>query len=67
MPSIPGLEEWVQKFPDLVRHSRQYRRPEAYTNQTVLIIGASVGHPPELSSSPADNMSRSAGLKYLET
>ncbi|KAF8556436.1 FAD/NAD(P)-binding domain-containing protein [Imleria badia] len=40
MPSIPGLEEWVQRFPDLVRHSRQYRRPEAYANQTVLIVGA---------------------------
>ncbi|KAI9573778.1 hypothetical protein HD554DRAFT_2166551 [Boletus coccyginus] len=42
MPTIPGLEEWVRMFPDLVRHSRQYRRPEAYTNQTVLIVGASV-------------------------
>ncbi|KAF8556439.1 FAD/NAD(P)-binding domain-containing protein [Imleria badia] len=37
MPSIPGLEQWVQRFPDLVRHSRQYRRAEAYANQTVLI------------------------------
>ncbi|KAH0836316.1 hypothetical protein J3R83DRAFT_7865 [Lanmaoa asiatica] len=42
MPSIPGLEQWVQRFPDLLRHSRQYRRPEAYANQTVLIVGASV-------------------------
>ncbi|KAF8556442.1 FAD/NAD(P)-binding domain-containing protein [Imleria badia] len=42
MPSIPGLEEWVQRFPDLVRHARQYRRPEAYANQTVLLVGASV-------------------------
>ncbi|KAF8550557.1 FAD/NAD(P)-binding domain-containing protein [Imleria badia] len=40
MPSIPGLEEWVWRFPDLLRHSRQYRRPETYSNQTVLIIGA---------------------------
>ena len=66
MPSIPGLEEWVQKFPDLVHHSRQYRRPDAYTNQTVLIIGASVGQPPEPSLSPPDKRSRSVGLKYLE-
>ncbi|KAF9229990.1 hypothetical protein BU15DRAFT_69582, partial [Melanogaster broomeanus] len=42
MPSIPGLDGWVRRFPGLVRHSRQYRRPEAYANQTVLIVGASV-------------------------
>ena len=40
MPSIPGLEEWVQKFPGLVHYSKQYRRPEAYANQSVLIVGA---------------------------
>lgn len=44
MPSIPGLDEWVRRFPGLLRHSRQYRRPEAYANQTVLIIGASVSY-----------------------
>ncbi|KAG6374681.1 FAD/NAD(P)-binding domain-containing protein [Boletus reticuloceps] len=42
IPSIPGLEEWVQRFPGLVRHSRQYRRPEVCANQTVLIVGAGV-------------------------
>ncbi|KAF8553186.1 FAD/NAD(P)-binding domain-containing protein [Imleria badia] len=42
IPSIPGLDEWVRRFPGLIRHSRQYRRPEAYGNQTVLIVGASV-------------------------
>ncbi|KAG8221572.1 hypothetical protein J3R82DRAFT_1814 [Butyriboletus roseoflavus] len=42
MPSISGSEEWVRRFPGLVRHSRQYRRPEPYANQTVLIVGASV-------------------------
>ncbi|KAN0088857.1 hypothetical protein V8E55_005914 [Tylopilus felleus] len=41
MPSISGLEEWVRRYPDLIRHSRQYRRPDEYTNQTVLIVGAS--------------------------
>jgi len=41
-------------FPDLVRHSRQYRRPEAYANQTVLIVGASVRHLLELFLSPAN-------------
>ncbi|KAF9233778.1 hypothetical protein BU15DRAFT_53455, partial [Melanogaster broomeanus] len=42
MPSIPGLDHWMRRFPGLVRHSRQYRRPQAYANQTVLIVGASV-------------------------
>ncbi|KAF8127436.1 hypothetical protein EV363DRAFT_1515362 [Boletus edulis] len=42
IPSIPGLEEWVQRFPGLVRHSRQYRRPEVCANHTVLIVGAGV-------------------------
>ncbi|KAF8556446.1 FAD/NAD(P)-binding domain-containing protein [Imleria badia] len=41
IPSIPGLEEWARKFPNIIRHSRQYRRPEAYANQTVLIVGVS--------------------------
>ncbi|KAG9309498.1 hypothetical protein JVU11DRAFT_10469 [Chiua virens] len=42
MPSIPGLKDWMRRFPNLLRHSRQYRRPEAYADQTVLIVGASV-------------------------
>ncbi|KIJ63826.1 hypothetical protein HYDPIDRAFT_112795 [Hydnomerulius pinastri MD-312] len=42
MPLIPGLADWVRRFPGLLGHSRQYRRPEAYTNQSVLIVGASV-------------------------
>ena len=42
MPSIPGLKEWVERFPELILHSSQFRQAEAYANQTVLIIGASV-------------------------
>ena len=42
MPSIPGLKEWVERFPELTLHSRQFQRAEVYANQTVLIIGASV-------------------------
>ncbi|KAH9942798.1 hypothetical protein B0H21DRAFT_695998 [Amylocystis lapponica] len=42
MPSIPGLAELAQRFPDRVRHSRQYRRPEPFANQTVLIVGAAL-------------------------
>ena len=65
MPSIPGLKEWVQRLPNLVRHSRQYRRAEAYADQTVLIVGASVRHPLVLCL-PLTRQSRLVGLKYLE-
>ncbi|KAF8553187.1 FAD/NAD(P)-binding domain-containing protein [Imleria badia] len=59
MPSIPGLDEWVRKFPGLLRHSRQYRRPEAYTNQTVLIVGAAVS-----GSEISRDLNRHAGKVY---
>ena len=42
MPNIEGLAEWVKRFPNRISHSRQYRRPEPFSNQTVLIVGASV-------------------------
>ena len=42
VPDIPGLQAWADQFPDRVIHSRQYRRPQPYTNQTVLIVGGSV-------------------------
>ncbi|KAK7049907.1 hypothetical protein VNI00_005337 [Paramarasmius palmivorus] len=42
MPPIPGLSEWVERFPDAISHSRQYRIPdeEKFKNKTVLIVGA---------------------------
>ncbi|KAG6806570.1 hypothetical protein H0H93_002768, partial [Arthromyces matolae] len=40
IPSIPGLDVWNQRFPGRLRHSRQYRHPEPYAGQKVLIIGA---------------------------
>ncbi|KAJ4480860.1 hypothetical protein J3R30DRAFT_3461923 [Lentinula aciculospora] len=42
LPRIPGLTQWAQLFPHLITHSRQYRRPEEFTNQTVLVVGGSV-------------------------
>ncbi|KAF9043300.1 hypothetical protein BJ165DRAFT_1405635 [Panaeolus papilionaceus] len=41
VPSIEGLKDWAEKFPELIQHSRQYRVPEHFTNQTVLVVGAS--------------------------
>ncbi|KAJ3997739.1 hypothetical protein F5050DRAFT_1568782 [Lentinula boryana] len=42
LPRIPGLTQWAQLHPHLISHSRQYRRPEEFTNQTVLVVGGSV-------------------------
>ncbi|KAJ3796860.1 hypothetical protein GGU11DRAFT_111910 [Lentinula aff. detonsa] len=42
LPRIPGLAQWAQLYPHLISHSRQYRRPEEFTNQTVLVVGGSV-------------------------
>jgi hypothetical protein len=42
MPNIEGLAEWAKRFPDRISHSRQYRRPEPFSNQTVLVVGAAV-------------------------
>jgi len=41
MPNIKGAEAWAKKFPGRLIHSRQYRRPESFANQTVLVVGAS--------------------------
>ncbi|KAI2609102.1 FAD/NAD(P)-binding domain-containing protein [Hypoxylon fragiforme] len=42
VPDVPGLATWKQRFPDRVTHSKQYRTPAPFSNQTVLIIGAGV-------------------------
>ncbi|KAJ7703439.1 hypothetical protein B0H14DRAFT_3099850 [Mycena olivaceomarginata] len=39
IPNISGLQEWADKFPGSIIHSRQYRRPEPYTNESVLVVG----------------------------
>ncbi|KAF8953876.1 hypothetical protein BDZ97DRAFT_572300 [Flammula alnicola] len=40
IPDIDGLKDWADRFPGHIIHSRQYRRPEIFANQTILIIGA---------------------------
>ena len=42
MPNIEGLTELVKRFPDRISHSRQYRQPDPFSNQTVLVVGAAV-------------------------
>ncbi|KAF8555876.1 FAD/NAD(P)-binding domain-containing protein [Imleria badia] len=59
MAPIPGLDEWTRRFPDHLCHSRQYRRPEAYANQTVLIVGAGLS-----GSEISRDLNRRAGKVY---
>lgn len=42
IPDIAGAELLAHRFPGHIQHSRQYRRPAGFTNQTVLIVGAGV-------------------------
>ncbi|KAJ6493974.1 hypothetical protein C8R47DRAFT_1012275 [Mycena vitilis] len=39
IPAISGLETWAQKLPHTITHSRQYRQPQPFTNETVLVVG----------------------------
>ncbi|KAF9477391.1 FAD/NAD(P)-binding domain-containing protein [Pholiota conissans] len=40
IPNIAGLKEWAEIFPNRIQHSRQYRRPEQFLDEKVLIVGA---------------------------
>ncbi|KAJ6457517.1 hypothetical protein DFH09DRAFT_1349621 [Mycena vulgaris] len=40
IPSISGLEDWARTFPQSIIHSRQYRHPQPFANETVLVVGA---------------------------
>ncbi|KAJ7717985.1 hypothetical protein B0H16DRAFT_1897773 [Mycena metata] len=39
IPRISGLEDWADKFPGSIIHSRQYRHPQPFTNETILVVG----------------------------
>ncbi|KAK3356495.1 hypothetical protein B0T25DRAFT_474457 [Lasiosphaeria hispida] len=42
IPDILGLKEWKAEFPDRLRHSKQYRTPEAFKGRNVLLVGGGV-------------------------
>ncbi|KAI1075631.1 FAD/NAD(P)-binding domain-containing protein [Whalleya microplaca] len=42
VPDVRGLAVWKQRFPGRVTHSKQYRTPEPFRDQTILLIGAGV-------------------------
>ncbi|KAF8654311.1 hypothetical protein AX16_003538 [Volvariella volvacea WC 439] len=40
IPDIPGLKEWSKIYGNKIIHSRQYRRPQQYSNETLLVVGS---------------------------
>jgi cation diffusion facilitator CzcD-associated flavoprotein CzcO len=42
IPDVEGLADWKASYPARVTHSKQYRSPEKYRGQNVLVIGAGV-------------------------
>ncbi|KAI9832397.1 MAG: hypothetical protein M1819_004385 [Sarea resinae] len=42
VPDIPGLKTWKELWPNRVQHSKSYRIPTEFKDQTVLLIGAGV-------------------------
>jgi len=41
-PSTPGLSELKTAIPTRIMHSKRYRRPEEFKDETILLIGAGV-------------------------
>jgi hypothetical protein len=42
VPNIVGIKEWADRFPGRIIHAREYRRPEVFAKETILIVGAAV-------------------------
>ncbi|CAG8287018.1 unnamed protein product [Penicillium salamii] len=41
IPEIPGIAEWSQKYSGSIIHSSSYRRPEAFADKKVIVVGHS--------------------------
>ncbi|KAK3115959.1 hypothetical protein LTR53_004186 [Teratosphaeriaceae sp. CCFEE 6253] len=42
VPELPGLGQWISRFPAQIWHSKLYCRADAFQGQNVLLIGAGV-------------------------
>lgn len=42
IPDVKGLSEWKARYSSRVTHSKQYRSPDQFQGQNVLVIGAGV-------------------------
>lgn len=40
IPSVPGIEEFNSKFPNIITHSKIYRSPEVFTGKKVIVVGS---------------------------
>lgn len=41
IPDIPGIQEWSERHPGAISHSKYYRKPEEYSGKKVIVIGNS--------------------------
>lgn len=41
-PLIPGLSEYIHKFPNVIRHAKAFRTIDNYKDKNILIVGGSV-------------------------
>lgn len=41
VPEIPGLKAWNETHPNIITHSKVYRKPEAFKDKKVIVIGNS--------------------------
>ncbi|KAF2771661.1 FAD/NAD(P)-binding domain-containing protein [Teratosphaeria nubilosa] len=41
IPAVPGLPEYLERFPGKVFHSKSYREPHTFTGKNILVIGSS--------------------------
>jgi hypothetical protein len=45
IPHVPGLEQYIQRFPEKVFHSKSYRSASSFAGRRVLVVGNSAsGH-----------------------
>lgn len=45
LPAMPGLDAYARRYPAKIIHSKAFRNVEDYTNQNVIVIGASISGP----------------------
>lgn len=41
VPSVPGIQSWVERYPGTIIHSKFYRKPEAYAQKKIIVVGNS--------------------------
>ena len=41
IPPVSGMEEWNKAYPEVITHSKFYRKPEDYAGRKVIVVGNS--------------------------